>query len=57
MRHLFFSLIFLLSFSFAYANPVDRLLERIDKGASAKFKTELVKSDKDFLNSIPKTER
>ena len=31
------------------ANPVDELLERIDKGASAKFKTELVKSDKDFF--------
>ncbi len=32
-----------------WANPVDELLERIDKGASAKFKTELVKSDKDFF--------
>ena len=32
-----------------FANPVDELLERIDKGASAKFKTELVKSDKDFF--------
>ena len=31
------------------ANPVDELLERIDKGASAKFKTQLVKSDKDFF--------
>ena len=31
------------------ANPVDELLERIDKGASAKFKTELIKSDKDFF--------
>ena len=31
------------------ANPVDNLLERIDKGASAKFKTQLVKSDKDFF--------
>ena len=30
-------------------DPVDELLERIDKGASAKFKTELVKSDKDFF--------
>ena len=28
-------------------NPVDELLERIDKGASAKFKTELVKSQKE----------
>ena len=32
-----------------FANPVDELLERIDKGASAKFKTELVKSQKDFF--------
>ena len=32
-----------------WANPVDELLERIDKGASARFKTELVKSDKDFF--------
>ena len=32
-----------------FANPVDELLERIDKGASAKFKTELVKSDRDFF--------
>ena len=33
----------------AHANPVDQMLERIDKGASRKFKTELVKSDKDFF--------
>lgn len=32
-----------------WANPVDELLERIDKGASVKFKTQLVKSDKDFF--------
>ena len=31
------------------ANPVDELLERIDKGASHKFQTILVKSDKDFF--------
>ena len=31
------------------ANPVDELLERIDKGASTKFKTEIVKSQKDFF--------
>ena len=29
------------------ANPVDELLERIDSGASKKFKTELVKAGKD----------
>ena len=34
---------------FTIANPLDELLERIDKGASAKFKTQLVKSDKDFF--------
>ena len=33
----------------ASATPIDGLLERIDKGASAKFKTQLVKSDKDFF--------
>ena len=32
-----------------YANPADDLLNRIDKGASAKFKTQLVKTDKDFF--------
>lgn len=32
-----------------FANPIDELLERIDKGASHKFKTVLVKSDKDFF--------
>lgn len=31
------------------ANPVDDMLERIDKGASAKFKTQLVKGDTDFF--------
>ena len=31
------------------ANPVDDLLNRIDKGASAKFKIEKVKSQKDFF--------
>ena len=33
----------------SWANPVDDLLERIDKGASAKFKIEKVKSEKDFF--------
>lgn len=31
------------------ANPIDGLLNRIDKGAASKFKIELVKSDKDFF--------
>lgn len=33
-----------------FANPIDGLLERIDKGASHKFVIELKKGDKDFLN-------
>lgn len=32
-----------------HANPIDNLLERIDKGASKKFKTELVRSQQDFF--------
>ncbi len=32
-----------------HANPVDDILERIDKGASHKFQTVLVKSDHDFF--------
>lgn len=32
-----------------WANPVDQLLERIDRGASAKFKTEIVASPNDFF--------
>ena len=35
--------------SHALANPVDDMLERIDAGASKKFKTQLVKADKDFF--------
>lgn len=31
------------------ANPIDNLLERIDKGASKKFKTELIQSPTDFF--------
>ena len=31
------------------ANPVDDILERIDAGASHKFKTQLVRSDRDFF--------
>lgn len=33
----------------AEATPIDALLERIDKGASKKFKIELKKADKDFF--------
>ena len=45
--------LFLLLFTFVTvyvtATPIDNLLERIDKGASAKFQIQLVKSDKDFF--------
>ena len=34
---------------FTFCNPVDDLLERIDKGVSAKFKIEKVKSQTDFF--------
>ena len=42
-----FSLLFVTAI--AAANPVDQLLERIDKGASRKFKTQLVAGPKDFF--------
>lgn len=42
---LFFCLIAVIS----SANPIDNLLERIDKGANKKFKTELIQSPTDFF--------
>ena len=33
----------------AGANPVDRLLERLEKGASSRFVTERVAAEKDFF--------
>lgn len=42
---LFFCLIAVIS----SANPIDNLLERIDKGASKKFKTELIQGPTDFF--------
>lgn len=42
---LFFCLIAVIS----SANPIDNLLERIDKGASKMFKTELIQSPTDFF--------
>ena len=42
-------LFFILMTVAATATPIDDLLERIDKGASAKFKIQLVKSEKDFF--------
>ncbi len=38
----------------AQANPVDDLLERIDRGASRKVSTELVKQDRDFFEITAK---
>ncbi len=48
MKRILLSLICLIALH-AGATPIDNLLERIDKGASRKFKTELVKSEKDFF--------
>jgi len=44
-----FLYLFLIIATSLHANPVDDILERIDKGASRKFQTVLVKSDKDFF--------
>ena len=49
MKRIILSALLMLLVMPVFANPVDQLLERIDKGASKKFKTELVKSDKDFF--------
>ena len=48
MRNFLLSVFCLCSLALS-ATPVDGLLERIDKGASKKFKIELVKSPKDFF--------
>lgn len=45
---LIFGWISLAAFSLQ-GSPIDRLLERIDKGASAKFRIELMSGDKDFF--------
>lgn len=42
-------LLFILSPIFIIANPINSMLERIDKGASKKFKIELQKGEKDFF--------
>ena len=55
MKKLLLGLLCTITFG-AYANPADDLLNRIDKGAAAKFKTILVKSDKDFLNKLKMVE-
>lgn len=50
IRKILLFISFFLGFAalYAIANPVDSLLERIDKGASRKFCTELVPSDREF---------
>ena len=45
---------FMASWHFAAASPVDDLLERIDKGASKKFAIETIKSDHDFFEIATK---
>lgn len=49
MKLLLISMICWLASIHLNATPITQLLERIDKGASKKFKTELVKQDKDFF--------
>ena len=49
MRKIILSFSLLLFAVAMMANPVDDMLERIDKGASAKFKTQLVKANTDFF--------
>ncbi len=48
MRKLLLSIFCIVAMG-THANPADDLLNRLSPGASAKFKTELVKSDKDFF--------
>ena len=48
MKHILLS-IFILCSLVSKANPIQGLLERIDKGAGDKFETELVNSKKDFF--------
>ena len=49
MRKIILSFSLLLFAVAMMANPVDDMLERIDKGASAKFKTQIVKANTDFF--------
>ena len=53
MKKLLLALFCLLTLG-AQANPVDGLLERIDRGASRKIKTQLVKQDHDFFEITAK---
>ena len=49
MRKIFLTFALTLMAALAGANPVDQLLERIDKGASRKFKIERVAADRDYF--------
>ncbi|MEG1999495.1 MAG: alpha-N-acetylglucosaminidase N-terminal domain-containing protein, partial [Bacteroidales bacterium] len=49
MKHIFILVIYLTISCIAKASPITHLLERIDKGASEKFKTEVVQSGNDFF--------
>ena len=49
MRKIILSFSLLLFAVTMMANPVDDMLERIDKGAAAKFKTQLVRGNTDFF--------
>lgn len=49
MKKLVFLMVLLGETVWGMANPVERLLERIDRGASDKFKIELLRSPKDFF--------
>ena len=49
MKRIIIFLVGLTAYLAAVANPVDDMLERIDNGASRKFKTVLVRSDHDFF--------
>lgn len=49
MKRILFFIFALTSALAIFANPADRLLERIDKGASRKFKTGIEKSHIDFF--------
>ena len=48
MKRLILSLLCFVTMT-AMATPIDDMLERIDPGASRKFKTELQKADRDFF--------
>ncbi|MEG1574065.1 MAG: alpha-N-acetylglucosaminidase [Bacteroidales bacterium] len=49
MKHIFILVIYLTISCIAKASPITHLLERIDKGASEKFKIEVVQSGNDFF--------